>query len=134
MNIHWRCITQLGNQSQNVSYVDGNLSLLTRTGPQQDDGPFVWDESQVGIILASYFWGYILSLMPGGMMAEYLSAKWVLNVSVLLNVFASLLMPMAAEIHYAAFIVMRIIQGIGGVSYLPSLLALKFHYRPTLRL
>ena len=89
-------------------------------GTEEADGPFVWDENQVGIILSSYFWGYIVSLMPGGMMAEYLSAKWVLNVSVMLNVVASLLMPTAAEIHYWLFIVMRVLQGIGGVSVVSS--------------
>lgn len=49
-------------------------------------------------------------------MAELLSAKWVMNGSVLLNVFASILTPVAAEMHYTLFIVMRFIQGIGGVS------------------
>lgn len=49
-------------------------------------------------------------------MAELLSAKWVMNVSVLLNVVASILSPVAANIHYSLFIVMRVIQGIGGVS------------------
>ncbi|XP_023245429.1 sialin isoform X2 [Copidosoma floridanum] len=87
---------------------------------QREDGPFVWDDNEVGLILSMYFWGYIVSLMPGGMMAEYVSAKWVLNVSVFLNVVASLLMPIAAEIHYAAFLVMRVIQGIGGGISFPA--------------
>lgn len=49
-------------------------------------------------------------------MAELLSAKWVMNGSVLLNVIASILSPVAAQLHYSLFIVMRVIQGIGGVS------------------
>ncbi|KAL7304111.1 hypothetical protein TKK_0003569 [Trichogramma kaykai] len=99
-----------------------NLTGLSSSPSQPEiDGPFVWDEHQVGIILASYFWGYLVSLMPGGMMAEYLSAKWVLMVSVLLNVVASLLMPIAAEMHVASFICMRIIQGIGGGVSFPAI-------------
>lgn len=84
--------------------------------PNRTDGPFVWDSELQGYILSSYFWGYIVSLIPGGIAAEYVSAKWVMIVSVMLNVVASLLMPMAAEIHYGAFMVMRVAQGLGGVS------------------
>lgn len=79
------------------------------------DGPFVWDERIQGLILGSYFWGYMASLMPGGMVAEYASAKWVLNGAVLLNAIPSLLMPLAARYHYAAFICLRVVQGLGGV-------------------
>lgn len=49
-------------------------------------------------------------------MSELLSAKWVMNGSVLLNVAASILSPIAANIHYSLFIIMRFIQGLGGVS------------------
>lgn len=49
-------------------------------------------------------------------MSELLSAKWVMNGSVLLNVLASILSPVAASVHYSLFVVMRFIQGIGGVS------------------
>lgn len=80
------------------------------------DGPFVWNEPLQGLILSAYFWGYMVSLLPGGRMSELLSAKWVMNGSVLLNVVASILSPIAANIHYSLFIVMRFIQGLGGVS------------------
>ncbi|XP_053973798.1 putative inorganic phosphate cotransporter isoform X2 [Hylaeus volcanicus] len=86
-----------------------------------EDGPFVWNEPLQGLILSSYFWGYMASLLPGGRMAELLSAKWVMNGSVLLNVVASILSPVAAQIHYSLFIVMRVIQGIGGGVTFPAM-------------
>lgn len=46
------------------------------------DGPFVWNEPLQGLILSAYFWGYMVSLLPGGRMAELLSAKWVMNGSI----------------------------------------------------
>jgi len=55
-------------------------------------------------------------MLPGGRLAELWSAKWVMNGSVLLNVAASILTPIAARIHYWLFIAMRFLQGIGGVS------------------
>ncbi|XP_076755249.1 major facilitator superfamily transporter 3 [Xylocopa sonorina] len=86
-----------------------------------EDGPFVWNEPLQGLILSAYFWGYMVSLLPGGRMAELLSAKWVMNVSVLLNVIASVLSPVAAKTHYSLFIVMRFIQGIGGGVTFPAM-------------
>lgn len=76
----------------------------------------MWNEPLQGLILSSYFWGYMVSLIPGGRMADLLSAKWVMNGSVLLNLVASILSPVAANMHYSLFILMRVIQGIGGVS------------------
>ncbi|XP_017886979.1 putative inorganic phosphate cotransporter [Ceratina calcarata] len=86
-----------------------------------EDGPFVWNEPLQGLILSAYFWGYMVSLLPGGRMSELLSAKWVMNVSVLLNVIASVLSPVAAQTHYSVFIVMRFIQGIGGGVTFPAM-------------
>lgn len=86
-----------------------------------EDGPFVWNEPLQGLILSSYFWGYMVSLLPGGRMAELLSAKWVMNGSVLLNVLASVLSPVAAQTHYSLFIVMRFLQGIGGGVTFPAM-------------
>ncbi|XP_012287934.1 putative inorganic phosphate cotransporter [Orussus abietinus] len=96
---------------------DGNN--ITKLG--NEDGPFEWNEPLQGLILSSYFWGYLVSLMPGGRMAELLSAKWVMNFSVLLNVIASILSPVAAQLHYSLFIVMRFIQGIGGGVSFPAM-------------
>ncbi|EFN84324.1 Putative inorganic phosphate cotransporter [Harpegnathos saltator] len=86
-----------------------------------EDGPFVWDESLQGLILSAYFWGYMVSLLPGGRMAELWSARWVMNGSVLLNLAASLLTPIAAQIHYSFFIATRFIQGIGGGVSFPAM-------------
>ncbi|XP_066586133.1 putative inorganic phosphate cotransporter [Prorops nasuta] len=86
-----------------------------------EDGPFVWDETIQGAILSSYFWGYMISLVPGGRMAERLSAKWMMNGSVLLNVVASILTPVAVELHFSLFLMLRFIQGIGGGVTFPAM-------------
>ncbi|XP_034945664.1 sialin [Chelonus insularis] len=87
----------------------------------QEDGPFVWDKYMQGIILAIYFGGYLVSLMPGGRMSERLSAKWVMNGAVLLNVVATLLSPISAYGHFWLFVFMRFLQGIGGGVSFPAM-------------
>ena len=69
-----------------------------------------------GYILGSYFWGYIVTQVPGGRIAEMYSAKWVIWACVFLQAILSLLTPPAAYISYVAVIVVRIIEGLGAVS------------------
>lgn len=96
-----------------------NISNVTTT--EGKDGPFVWDEPIQGLILSSYFLGYTISLLPGGRMAELWSARWVMNGSILLNLVASILSPIAARTHHWLFIAMRFLQGIGGGVSFPAM-------------
>lgn len=108
-------ITDIADQCHHHD-ISSNTTKITT-----EDGPFVWNEPLQGLILSSYFWGYMVSLLPGGRMAELLSAKWVMNGSILLNVVASILSPVAAQTHYSLFIVMRFLQGIGGGVTFPAM-------------
>ncbi|CAK9811897.1 Putative inorganic phosphate cotransporter [Anthophora quadrimaculata] len=107
---------------------ENSISNVTKITTK--DGPFVWNEPLQGLILSAYFWGYMLSLLPGGRMADLLSAKWVMNGSVLLNVVASMLSPIAAEMHHTLFIAMRFIQGIGGGVTFPAMHAMVAKWAP----
>ncbi|XP_011883367.1 PREDICTED: putative inorganic phosphate cotransporter isoform X2 [Vollenhovia emeryi] len=98
-----------------------DTSNVTAHTIESEDGPFVWDELTQGLILSSYFWGYMVSMLPGGRLAELWSAKWLMNGSVLLNVAASILTPIAARIHYWLFIAMRFLQGLGGGVSFPAM-------------
>jgi ACS family sodium-dependent inorganic phosphate cotransporter len=80
------------------------------------DGPFEWGEEVNGVILSSYFLGYLVSQVPGGRAAEVFSAKWILFASVVLNIIPTLFTPPAAMIHWSVLVALRIIEGVGGVS------------------
>ncbi|XP_058057905.1 sialin [Anopheles bellator] len=86
-----------------------------------EDGPFIWSEPVQGIILSCYFWGYLVSQIPGARVAESFSARWVMFFSVLINVVCTLLTPVSAKLHYVAMIVMRIGEGIGGGVTFPAM-------------
>jgi ACS family sodium-dependent inorganic phosphate cotransporter len=57
-----------------------------------------------------------VSQVPGGRVAEVFSAKWILFASVALNIVATILTPLAAKLHWSVLILLRIIEGVGGVS------------------
>ena len=78
-------------------------------------GPFTWDAIIQGVLLASYFYGYLVTQVLGGRLAELLSAKWTFGVSVFLNVLLALLSPPAAWLGWGYLLAIRILQGMVGV-------------------
>jgi len=57
-----------------------------------------------------------VSQVPGGRAAEVFSAKWILFASVALNIVPTIFTPPAAMLHWSFLVVLRIIEGVGGVS------------------
>ena len=91
------------------------------------DGEFPWPERIQGLVLGSYFWGYILTQMIGGRIAELFSAKWVIWASVFINVIFTLATPIAAHTSYNTVLVVRGIEGLAAVSQIILKYPLKHH-------
>ena len=82
-----------------------------------EDGPFLWDKDVQGHILGSFFYGYLISQIPGGILAERYGGKWVFGVSLGIATVATLLTPVAATLNMGFLIFLRVIVGVGSVSY-----------------
>ncbi|CAH2092714.1 unnamed protein product [Euphydryas editha] len=131
--------TAIKNAVHNVKDED-NLTVSTgeleceptgnATSAKEADGPFFWSSEVQGIILSCYFWGYFVSQIPGGRIAELFSAKWVMFFSVTINVVCTLLTPVMAEAHYAAVVVVRVGEGIGGGVTFPAMHVLLSKWAP----
>lgn len=76
----------------------------------------MWEKSIQGHILGAFFYGYTVSQIPGGLMAEQFGGKWVVFGFLGLSSVATLLTPVAARFSFAALIVLRVFVGIGSVS------------------
>lgn len=84
----------------------------------QKNGEFAWDEHTQGIILGSFFWGYIVTQLPGGRWAEMYSGKWLFGLGVLCTAVFTLLTPVAARLGVGCLIAVRILEGLGeGVTF-----------------
>lgn len=77
------------------------------------DGEFVWNAELQGLILSSFFWGYLVTQVPGGWMSEKFGSKLVWGWFMFATIIASFFMPIAARISPILFIILRIIQGLG---------------------
>ncbi|CAG0917112.1 unnamed protein product, partial [Notodromas monacha] len=94
------------------------------------DGPFDWGGKVQGLVLGSYFWGYIVTQIPGGRLSEMLSAKHLFGIGVLMNAVATILSPFAAKSSYLLFIAMRVVEGLGGGVTFPATHVLLAHWAP----
>ncbi|XP_064480574.1 sialin-like [Ornithodoros turicata] len=94
------------------------------------DGPFIWDPVLQGIVLGSFFYGYIITPIPGGRMSEAFGAKWLFGLGTFFTGLLSLLIPVAAYAGEGYLIAVRVLQGIGeGVTY-PAIEAQVAHWIP----
>jgi MFS family permease len=69
-----------------------------------------------GIILGSFFYGYIFTQLPGGWIAAKYGAKRVIGFGVFWTTALTLLTPLAARFSLYALVALRILEGIGEVS------------------
>ena len=56
--------------------------LYTLRFPSPKQGEFEWDPETQGLILGCFFYGYALSHVPGGLLAERYGGKWLMGKSV----------------------------------------------------
>lgn len=90
-----------------------NESVANGTGQLLDDGNnrFYWDKHMQNEILGSFFWGYILTELPGGRLAEVIGARKVFGGGMLVASLVTLLIPVACRINVITIAVLRGILG-----------------------
>uniref|UniRef100_A0A3P8RQ50 Sialin n=1 Tax=Amphiprion percula TaxID=161767 RepID=A0A3P8RQ50_AMPPE len=81
-------------------------------------GVYNWDSETQGWILGSFFYGYILTQIPGGYLAGRFGPKWLMGFGVLGTAVFTLLTPTAADLGASYLIAVRVLEGIGeGVTF-----------------
>lgn len=121
------------------SYNDSN-AMNGHAGEGHALGEFHhWTEAEKGVILGSFFWGYVLTQMPGGLLSDKYGGKWPLglgkdqlqkmkvvnywlidyflvsNLGLLITAIFTILTPIAARTHTYLLIFCRVVQGLGEV-------------------
>ncbi|KAF3700340.1 Vesicular glutamate transporter 1 [Channa argus] len=85
---------------------------------------FTWDPETVGMIHGSFFWGYIVTQIPGGFICQKFAANRVFGFAIVATSTLNMLIPSAARCHYSCVILVRICQGLVEVQYVGSLAGL----------
>uniref|UniRef100_A0A8D3CKZ1 Solute carrier family 17 member 8 n=1 Tax=Scophthalmus maximus TaxID=52904 RepID=A0A8D3CKZ1_SCOMX len=100
-----------------VEMVNNNTVYINGT-PVLQKAQFNWDPETVGLIHGSFFWGYIVTQIPGGFISNKLFANRVFGAAIFLTSVLNMFIPSAARVHYGCVMFVRILQGlVEGVTY-----------------
>ena len=75
-------------------------------------GEFEWSEETKTMVLGAFFYGYLSSQIPGGIMATKLSVKWVFGYGIFLTSVLSVATEWVARWNVNAFIALRVLEGV----------------------
>ena len=95
-----------------VRHDSHNQSIDLSTLPLSQRGTLDWPKSVQGVLLGSFFYGYIVTQVAGGWISERLGAKRVFTLTTAGAVLVTLATPLvAANGHVALLIALRVVLG-----------------------
>ncbi|KAI4456697.1 solute carrier family 17 [Holotrichia oblita] len=96
------------------------------TGSVTDENKlYDWDQTTQGLILSSFYWGYVITHMPGGIIAEKFGGKYSLGIGILCTAVFTLLTPWVVGFgDYKWLIALRVLEGLGEGTTYPALNAM----------
>lgn len=108
----------------------GDVPTNVSKHSDSSDGEYVWDTALQGYILSSFFYGYVITQIPFGILSKKYGAKWFLGIGMLINSVFAFFVPIAAELGVGWLIVCRFIQGLGEGPIVPCTHALLAKWIP----
>ncbi|XP_063041345.1 sialin [Engraulis encrasicolus] len=102
--------------------------------PDEPDGTrrFAWDSETQGMLLGAFFFGYLLTQIPGGYLAGRFGGSAFLGGGVLGTAALTLLTPLAADMGASWLFALRALEGFGeGVTF-PAMMAMWARWAPPL--
>lgn len=108
----------------NLDRVNLSIAIL----PMAED--MSWDPLTVGLVQSSFFWGYLLTQVLGGVLATKYGGKRVLGFGVLWWSLATCVTPLAAKVSLPALFVARAAMGAGEGVAMPAMNTLVSRWVP----
>ncbi|KAI1901770.1 hypothetical protein AGOR_G00037820 [Albula goreensis] len=103
-------------------------------GPEQPDGMprYQWDSKTQGFLLGAFFFGYLVTQIPGGYLSGRLGGRIFLGGGVVGTAALTLLTPLAADLGVTWLFALRALEGFGeGVTF-PAMMAMWARWAPPL--
>ncbi|XP_055545792.1 putative inorganic phosphate cotransporter isoform X2 [Wyeomyia smithii] len=97
------------------------VAMVDKNAANKDFEEFDWDQKTQSVILSSFFWGYVVTQIPAGQMAQRFGAKILLLFSLGICSSLAVLTPICANIGGSKLVVgLRILQGLSQGFIFPS--------------
>jgi ACS family sodium-dependent inorganic phosphate cotransporter len=100
-----------------ICYIDRVNISVAAIAMQEDYG---WSETTKGLVLSSFFVGYMLFMTPSGWLANRIGGKIVLGAAVVWWSLFTILTPLAAMVSLPLLIATRIAMGLGEAAMYPA--------------
>ncbi|KAI5723882.1 hypothetical protein M8J76_012234 [Diaphorina citri] len=108
---------------------NGNHTVVSKTYTTLD-AKFDWDERTQGVILSSFYYGYTLTHIPGGILSQKFGGKHTLGLGFLSTALLTLLTPLVAHSGPVSMTVLRFLEGVGEGTTFPALCTLLAQWSP----
>ncbi|TMW43657.1 hypothetical protein DOY81_011263 [Sarcophaga bullata] len=97
------------------------VAMTDRNSTNPNFQEFDWDESIKSYLLSSFFWGYVITQVPGGYLSHKYGAKFTFFFGVLICSVLALLTPLFAELgDWPILLILRSVQGLCQGMIFPS--------------
>ncbi len=110
-----------------ICYLD-RISISVAVIAMQEQ--FGWSETTKGVVLSSFFIGYMLGQIPGGVLANRFGGKITLAIAVIWWSAFTFLTPLAALVSMSALLSTRFLMGLGEAGLFPSVFNLFSRWTP----
>ena len=68
-------------------------------------------------MLSSFFYGYIITQIPGGLLAQRIGGRWVFGIGIVMTAVLTLLTPIAAYTSVWLLVAIRALEGFFEVTH-----------------
>ncbi|CAK1547117.1 unnamed protein product [Leptosia nina] len=110
---------------------DDSVLLVNGTAPYKPHAIFDWSESTQGLILSGFYYGYCITQVPGGYLAQKYGGKWTLGIGLLSTALFTLLTPIVVTTGGATWLfILRVLQGMGEGPTMPALMVVLAKWVP----
>ncbi len=110
-----------------IAYTDRVNISVAAVAMQEDLG---WSQTQKGLVLSSFFIGYLLFMYASGALAKRYGGRNVLGLAVVAWSVFTLLTPLAAAVSIPLLIATRILMGVGEAAIFPASVELYSRWIP----
>ncbi|XP_065213583.1 putative inorganic phosphate cotransporter isoform X2 [Planococcus citri] len=107
-----------------------NIVVVDHSSWKTQVGQFEWSETTQGVILSAFYYGYILTHIPGGLLAQKFGGKHTLGFGILSTALFTLLTPIVAYQGSTALIILRFLEGVGEGTTFPALCTMLAQWAP----
>ncbi|CAG2223700.1 SLC17A5 [Mytilus edulis] len=116
------CMVKTPNITTTNTFDNSSSSICTGSASSRqvfnEQAEFDWNKEVTSSILASFFYGYIITQIPGGWLSDRFGGRYVFGIAMAISSISTLLIPVCARNSVVSVYVLRVILGLAtGVSF-----------------